>query len=107
MVPKDIIEKQIATKLSSKPEKASAVNAVIELDITGDAGGVWTIDCTKKGGEIKSGSTGSAKLVVTMKDSDFVDMYAGKLNPQMAFFSGKIKIKGDIGLAMKLGDLLG
>jgi len=32
-------------------------------------------------------------------------MTAGKLNGQMAFMSGKLKLKGDMGLAMKLASL--
>jgi putative sterol carrier protein len=107
MTPKEIIENEIATKLKNKPERAASVGAVVELAITGANGGTWTIDCTKPGGEVKSGSAGAAKLIVTMADTDFVDMCAGKLNPQMAFLGGKIKVKGDISLALKLGQLIG
>ena len=42
-----------------------------------------------------------------MTDSDFIDMVEGKLNGQMAFMTGKLKIKGDMSLAMKLGNVLG
>ena len=41
-----------------------------------------------------------------MTDADFVSMVNGKLNPQMAFMSGKLKIQGDMGLAMKLQQIL-
>ena len=37
-----------------------------------------------------------------MAASDYLDMVNGKLNPQMAFMSGKLKIAGDMGLAMKM-----
>ena len=104
MSPKESIEKEIASKLKAKPKKAGAVNAVVELDIKGDNGGVWTIDCTK-GGIVSNGSKGGAKLVVTMSDADFVALYKKELDPASAFFSGKIKVKGDMGLAMKLGNL--
>ena len=106
MIAKEIIEKDISGKLKAKPEKAAAINAVIELVITGANGGTWTIDCTKPGGIVSSESSGSAKLTVTMADTDFVDMYQGKLSPQAAFLSGKVKVKGDMGLALKLGTIL-
>lgn len=105
MTPRDIIEKEIAKKLKEFPEKAKAVNAIIELDVTGDDGGKWSIDCTK-GGKISAGSTGKAALTVTVSDSDFVDLFAGKLSPTKAYFSGKLKLKGDMSLAFKLGNII-
>ena len=40
-----------------------------------------------------------------IKDEDVIDFITGKLNPQKAFFQGKVKIKGNMGLAMKLTQL--
>ena len=39
---------------------------------------------------------------MTLNESDFVQMFAGKLDATSAFMSGKLKIKGNMGLAMKL-----
>lgn len=40
-----------------------------------------------------------------MAEKDFVELMTGKLNGQSAFMSGKLKIKGNMNLAMKLGEL--
>ena len=40
-----------------------------------------------------------------MAAQDWLDMTAGKANGQMLFMSGKLKLKGDMGLAMKLGSM--
>jgi len=42
-----------------------------------------------------------------MTASDYLDMVNGKLNGQMAFMTGKLKIAGDMGLALRLQSLFG
>ena len=54
---------------------------------------------------VNSGPASAADLTVVMAAPDWLDMIGGKLNGQMAFMSGKLKLKGDMGLAMKLGSL--
>jgi putative sterol carrier protein len=105
--PKSYFEEKIAQKLKDKPETSKAVNSVYEFNITGDNGGVWTVDLTKEPGTVQAGSTGTAKCTVTCASGDFMNIVSGKMNPQMAFMSGKLKIKGDMGLAMKLQKVIG
>jgi putative sterol carrier protein len=103
LTPKSYFEEKIAKKIAaSSPEDREKINAIYEFNITGDNGGVWTVEITKDKGLVQAGSNGSAKCIVTSASSDFMNIVAGKMNPQMAFMSGKLKIKGDMGLAMKL-----
>jgi putative sterol carrier protein len=44
-------------------------------------------------------------MTVTMGAQDFVDMTSGKLDGMSAFMSGKLRISGDMGLAMRLQSL--
>ena len=55
--------------------------------------------------EVQTGIHASPNITITMKESDYLDMVNGKLNGQMAFVSGKLKIAGDMGLAMRLQNL--
>src|SRR6266851_7846989 len=93
--PKSYFEEKIAQKLKDKPETSKAVNAVYEFNITGDNGGVWTVDLKKEPGVVTVGSQGAPNCTVTCAASDFMNIVGGKMNPQMAFMSGKLKIKGD------------
>lgn len=105
-----VVFEQIGAAIASQGASlVKKVKGVIQFNVTGDGGkkGVWTVDLKNGSGSVASGpSATKADLQITVKDGDFMSMQAGKLNPQSAFMSGKIKIKGNMGLAMKLGTVL-
>lgn len=86
-------------------EAAKGMNAVYQFDITGDGGGKWHAIIEDGSLEVKEGEHDNPNITITMKDSDYLELVEGKLNGQMAFMTGKLKIKGDMGLAMKLNSL--
>ena len=69
---------------------------------------MWQLIDLKQGeGVVQScGGGDKADCVIAMKDSDYVLLMTGKLNPQAAFMKGKLKLKGNIMLAQKLNALM-
>ncbi len=65
----------------------------VHIDLTGDEGIVTNED-------------NPADCTVITTEETLVGLKTGSVNPMMAMMSGKIKIKGDMGLAMKLQSLL-
>ena len=55
--------------------------------------------------DVQIGKHEKPSITISMKESDYLDMINGKLNGQMAFMTGKLKIAGDMGLALKLQSL--
>jgi putative sterol carrier protein len=90
-----------------KPDRAQGVKAVIQYDIIGEGGGTYHADIADGQVAIRDGAASSPTLTLTMAAQDWLDMTSGKLNGQMAFMSGKLKLKGDMGLAMKLAGMFG
>lgn len=52
--------------------------------------------------EVARGEAPQSDIVLTASAEDWLSMLHGDLNGQMAFLTGKLKIRGDMGLAMKL-----
>ena len=90
-----------------KPEKAAGMSAVIQYEITGEGGGTWSATIKDGACAVKEGGATSPNLTLTMSAQDWLDLLGGKLSGQMAFMSGKLKLKGDMGLAMKVGGMFG
>ena len=67
-----------------RPDKASGTNA----------------SCT-----VTPGPAANPNLTLSIGAQDWLDMLSGKQSGQMLFMSGKLKVKGDMGLAMKLGSM--
>jgi putative sterol carrier protein len=53
-----------------------------------------------------SAADGPADCTMTASTDTFRGILEGDINPTMAFMTGRLKIDGDMGLAMKLGTLL-
>jgi putative sterol carrier protein len=102
----EVFEKHIPSRFQAKPDVVQKINAVYQFNISGPGGGTWSVDCTQAGGKIQPGAATNAKCTVAATDADFLNIVNGKLNAQMAFMSGKLKIQGDMGLAMKLQQIL-
>lgn len=106
LTPDEIFGQKIPERLKTRADKVAGINSIYQFDLTGEGGGSWVLDLTQPGGKISKGNSEAAKCIVTVASSDFSDIIEGKLNPQMAFMTGKLKVKGDMGLALKLGNIL-
>lgn len=102
----ELFEKTIPANINKDPEKAKGLNAVYQFDVTGDEAASWVVRVTPAKIGVEKGPSTDAKCTITVAGKDILDIVSGKLNPQMAFMSGKLKIKGDMGLALKLQTVL-
>lgn len=103
--PREVFEQEIPKRMNENPELAKSINATYKFVVTGEGGGTWVVDLTKDSPEVREEDT-DAQCTVTISSEDFMAMMQGKLDGQMAFMTGKLKIAGDMSLAMKLGNIL-
>ncbi|NWX17925.1 HSDL2 protein, partial [Aegotheles bennettii] len=88
-------------------EYVRTTQGIFQFELSGDEGGTWYIDLKTKGGSAGFGKPpATADVVMSMSSADFVKMFTGKLKPTLAFMSGKLRIKGNMTLAIKLEKML-
>lgn len=104
---KEIFEEKIASRLKENPEVAEKIKASYQFKLTGDEGGDWAVDLKEGSGSVSEGAIDEPSVTITMAATDFVDLVEGRLNGQMAFMQGKLKLDGDMSLALKLQQILG
>jgi len=98
---------ELSKRIASNPGFVQQIGGIYQFDITGANGKSqsWNVDLKNGKGTVAEGKSDKAECTLTIGDDDFVGMMTGKLNSQQLFMQGKLKIKGNMGLAMKLGKL--
>lgn len=107
MTPKQIFEEQIAKRLThpEHQEKAKEIDAIYQFNVTGDNGGNWIVDL--KTCAVAAGTNDEADCTVTVSDEDFVNLVKGEVAGPQLFMTGRLQVAGNMGLAMKLTQVLG
>ncbi|KAJ1546906.1 hypothetical protein HK096_004549 [Nowakowskiella sp. JEL0078] len=85
----------------------SKIKGVFQFDVSdGKETRIWFIDFKNGDGSVGEGKP-SAKpdMMITIADGDLLDVANGKANAQKLFMSGKLKVKGNLGMAGKLDQI--
>lgn len=94
----------ILSKVQQKAGQTPPLGKTLKFDF-GD--NQLFIDGTGETNAVSLDKNDDADCVIRVSEDDFESLLKGQLNPMMAVMSGKVKIKGDMGLAMKLQSLFG
>ena len=82
--------------------KTAGMNNSYLFDI--DGAGQWTVTVEDGAVTVAEGA-GEADATIQASEEVFQKIVAGEQNPTSAYMTGKLKIKGDMGAAMKLQKL--
>jgi len=92
---------------AASPEKLKGIDAIILFDLKGDDGGQWTVNIDDGQVSIEDGAPDSPDVTVRAASEDLKALIRGDLNPMAAFMRGKLKVTGDMSIAMQLQKLFG
>ena len=85
-----------------RPETAEGLEANIQYRLTGEEGGDYIIKIGNDQCKVTEGIAEEPNVTLTADGRDFADVLLGKANGMQYFMTGKLKLSGDLNLAMKL-----
>ena len=83
----------------------SGLGATVKFDF-GDDGQIY-LDGKTVPNSVNNDGADEADCTIIMSLDNFEEMLAGDLNPTTAFMMGKLKVEGDMSIAMKLSSIMG
>jgi putative sterol carrier protein len=95
---------QIVTQMGQAVGANSGLGGTLKFDFGGD--GSVLIDGKSAPNSVSDGEGKSADCTISVSLSDFEKMAKGELDGTSAFMQGKLRVAGDMGLAMKVGPIL-
>uniref|UniRef100_A0A8C1U036 SCP2 domain-containing protein n=1 Tax=Cyprinus carpio TaxID=7962 RepID=A0A8C1U036_CYPCA len=98
--------KEIEKKLQERyVKKIGDVFAFKVKDGPGVSEALWVVDAKNGKDSVVSDAGKKADCTISMSDSDLLELMTGQLNPQKAFFQGKLKITGNMGMSYSAQNL--
>ncbi len=102
--PRELFEEKLGPGLATNADRAKEIGATYLFVLEGDDGGVWVVDTSAA--EVREADEDTdADVKIFMAASDFVDMVEGNLSGPQAFMMGKLRLEGDMSLALQLQEL--
>jgi putative sterol carrier protein len=90
---------------SFQASKAKGVHARYQWDLSGPQGGEWWIDVDDGKYKMGKGKIDNPNVTFVAKDKDWVAVSNHQMGGTWAYLTGRLKIRGDQGLARKLGEI--
>lgn len=97
---------QLAEKMNNAPEGIKGVNTTYQFELTGEEEGLYQVIIKNEQVEIMEEVKEEANCTLNLSAANLLKLIEGNMNPTVAYMSGKLKIKGELALALKLQSIL-
>lgn len=86
-----------------QPDKAKGVDTIVQFIFTGAQASNWYVVVKDQKCESAEGLHPDPKMTMTVDSEDYIKIANGELDATMAFMKGKVKVSGDMGVALGMG----
>ncbi len=97
---------ELVAKMQGKAGHLRRLGYRVRFDLTDTAESVLVDGTTSAASITEASSADEADTVLMLSSDDLAKLIAGRLSPMLAFATGKLKVEGSKGVAMKLASLL-
>ena len=97
-----VVELMSKMPMAFLPEKAPGLVAIIQFKFSGAEAGDWFATIRDGKCSVEQGVSPSPKMTLSADSADYVKIFTGERDGMQAFMAGKLKLAGDLSLAMKL-----
>ncbi|MBU9722905.1 MULTISPECIES: SCP2 sterol-binding domain-containing protein [Bacillaceae] len=101
---KDMFQ-DLLDKMKEDPSHLGDMNVIYQFNLSG-TDVVYQLKIENKEVDFVKEEKYDPKITIEMNEENFKKLVEGNLNPTMAYMSGKLKVRGDLSLALKLHSLL-
>ena len=92
---------EIQAKLAAEPTTPAELGGVCQLVLEGDGGGSWLLRF--RGTPSVAEGAGEADCTLRLSAEDCLELTEGRSDTRQLFFSGRLRVEGDLGLAIRVG----
>jgi putative sterol carrier protein len=97
---------EMQKRMDTNPGKLAGIKGVFQFDISGADPGQYSVAIADGKATVSEGKSTSPSVTISMASNDFLEMVEGRLDGITAFMGGKLKVSGDMAMAMQLQALL-
>lgn len=87
------------------PDKAGDLDTVIQFELTGEEAGNWAVIIKDGEAKVEKGKHDSPAMTLSADSKDYKDIVTGRVKPMSAFMQGKVKLQGNLNMAMKFAEM--